>query len=308
LRYNDAVDAYIVLAYQHNTLVLGVGDYIEEISDSGINTSVTTLAIQQMGEDSVIQVFPKGIRHISATGGVNDWEVPQYRTIVAVATNTQQVAIALSSGHLVYFEMDQDGELNEYGESPQMPSGITALSMGEVPEGRQRSPFLAVACDDATVRILSLDPESTLENKSVQAITASACSLCIMSMIDSFSGGSTLYLHIGLTSGVYIRTILDEVTGDLSDTRSRFLGVQPVKLYSIQLPTQRAVLALTTKSWLGYTDEQTKMFTLTPLDYPALQSAWSFHSDQCPHGIIGVDAKKQLRFVNHISLHIPPLL
>ncbi|KIW05001.1 hypothetical protein, variant [Verruconis gallopava] len=297
LRYNDAVDAYIVLAYQHNTLVLGVGDYIEEISDSGINTSVTTLAIQQMGEDSVIQVFPKGIRHISATGGINDWDVPQYRTIVAVATNTQQVAVALSSGHLVYFEMDQDGELNEYGESPQMPSGVTALAMGEVPEGRQRSPYLAVACDNSTVRILSLDPDSTLENKSIQAISAPACSLCIMSMVDSFSGSPTLYLHIGLTSGVYIRTILDEITGDLSDTRSRFLGVQPVKLYSVQLPTQRAILALTSKSWLGYADEQTKMFTLAPLDYPALQSAWSFHSDQCPHGIIGVDEKKQLRFI-----------
>jgi splicing factor 3B subunit 3 len=297
LRYNDTVDAYIVLAYQHSTLVLGVGDYIEEISDSGINTSVTTLAIQQMGEDSVIQVFPKGIRHISASGGVNDWEAPQYRSIVSVTTNTQQVAVALSSGHLIYFEMDQDGELNEYGESPQMPAGVTALSMGEVPEGRQRAPFLAVACDDATVRILSLDPEETLESKSVQAISASAGSLCIMSTTDAFSGGSTLYLHIGLTSGVYIRTILDDVTGDLSDTRSRFLGVQPVKLYPVQLPTQKAVLALTSKSWLGYSDEMTRMFTLSPLDYPGLVTAWSFHSDQCPWGIIGVDAKRQLRYV-----------
>ena len=299
LRYTDAVDAYIVLAYQHSTLVLGVGDYIEEISDSGINTSVTTLAIQQMGADSVIQVFPKGIRHISSTGGVNDWDVPQYRSIVSVAANTQQVAIALSSGHLVYFEMDQDGELNEYGESPQMPAGVTALSMGEVPEGRQRAPFLAVACDDATVRILSLDPESTLENKSVQAISAPAGSLCIMSTLDSLSGGSTLYLHIGLTSGVYIRTILDDITGDLSDTRSRFLGVQPVKLYTIQLPTQKAVLALTSRSWLGYSDEQTKMFTLTPLDYPALMGAWGFHSEQCPFGIIGVDGRRMLRYVSH---------
>ena len=161
--------------------------------------------------------------------------------------------------------------------------------MSLVPEGRQRSLFLAVGCDDATVRILSLDPESTLENKSVQALTAPPSSLNIMYMVDSSSGSPTLYLHIGLYNGVYIRTVLDEITGELSDTRTRFLGARPVKVSRVHMLEQTAVLALSTKCWLGYSDEQTKMFTLTPLDCPPLENAWCFHSSQCPDGVVGFD-------------------
>jgi hypothetical protein len=50
--------------------------------------------------------------------------------------------IALSGGELVYFELDNQGQLNEYQERKEMTSNVTCLSVGEVPEGRQRSRFL----------------------------------------------------------------------------------------------------------------------------------------------------------------------
>ena len=50
--------------------------------------------------------------------------------------------IALTGGELVYFELDNQGQLNEYQERKEMPSNVTCLSVGEVPEGRQRSRFL----------------------------------------------------------------------------------------------------------------------------------------------------------------------
>jgi splicing factor 3B subunit 3 len=87
-----------------------------------------------------------------------------------------------------------------------------------------------------------------------------------MAMPDSTSGGSTLYLHIGLFSGVYLRTVLDEVTGELSDTRTRFLGHRPAKLFKVSVKSEPAVLALSSRPWLGYSDPQTKQFTLTPLN------------------------------------------
>src|ERR1700744_3239168 len=77
-----------------------------------------------------------------------------------------------------------------------------------------------------------------------------------MSMMDSPSG-NTLYHHIGLYSGVYLRTVLDEVSGELSDTRTWFLGPKPVKLFQVKVKEQPSVLALSSRPWLGYSDRQT---------------------------------------------------
>ncbi|KAI1914056.1 pre-mRNA-splicing factor rse1 [Ophidiomyces ophidiicola] len=291
LTRNDQYDAYIILSFSNGTLVLSIGETVEEVTDTGFLPSAPTLAVQQLGEDSLIQVHPRGIRHIHADRRVNEWPAPQHRSIVAAATNERQVAVALSSGEIVYFEMDSDGSLAEYDEKREMSGTVTSLSLGEVPPGRVRSSFLAVGCDDSTVRILSLDPESTLENKSVQALTSAPSALSIMPMIDSTSGGSTLYLHIGLYSGIYLRTVLDEVTGELSDTRTRFLGLKPVKLFNVSVKEQKSVLALSSRPWLGYSDIQTRNFMLTPLDYVPLEWSWNFSSEQCVEGMVGIQGQ-----------------
>ncbi|KAI9758926.1 MAG: pre-mRNA-splicing factor rse1 [Chaenotheca gracillima] len=287
----DEFDAYIVLSFSNGTLVLSIGETVEEVTDTGFLSSAPTLAVQQLGDDGLIQVHPKGIRHIRAGGRVNEWPAPQHRSIVAATTNERQVAVALSSGEIVYFEMDSDGSLAEYDEKREMSGTVTCLSLGEVPEGRVRSQFLAVGCDDSTVRILSLDPDSTLENKSVQALTSAPSALSIMAMSDSTSGGSTLYLHIGLYSGVYLRTVLDEITGELSDTRTRFLGPKPAKLFRVSVKGQTAVLALSSRPWLGYSDPQSKGFMLTPLNYAGIEWGWNFSSEQCTEGMVGIQGE-----------------
>ncbi|KAG6007091.1 Pre-mRNA-splicing factor rse1 [Claviceps maximensis] len=290
LNRGEQYDAYIVLSFTNGTLVLSIGETVEEVSDSGFSTSVPTLAAQLLGDDGLLQVHPKGIRHIR-NGKVNEWDAPQHRSIVAASTNAHQVAIALSSGEIVYFEMDSDGSLAEYDEKKEMFGTVTCLSLGEVPEGRVRSSFLAVGCDDCTVRILSLDPESTLESKSVQALTAAPSSLAIIAMDDSSSGGSTLYLHIGLHSGVYLRTVLDEVTGELTDTRQKFLGPKQVRLFQVTVQGTTCVLGLSSRPWLGYSDPITKGFVVTPLNYVDLEWGWNFSSEQCEEGIVGIQGQ-----------------
>ena len=305
LTKSDEYDAYIILSFLNGTLVLSIGETVEEVTDTGFLSSSPTLAVQLLGEDALVQVHPRGIRHIRPGGKVNEWPAPQHRTIVAATTNERQVAVALSSGEIVYFEMDTDGSLAEYDEKREMSGTVTCLSLGEVPEGRVRSSFLAVGCDDSTVRILSLEPDSTLENKSVQALTSAPSALNIMPMKDSSSGGSTLYLHIGLYSGVYLRTVLDEITGELSDTRTRFLGPKPAKLFRVSVQGQPAVLALSSRPWLGYSDPQTKAFMLTPLSYVTLQWGWNFSSEQCTEGMVGIQ-EKNLRYVSKVFLHRNP--
>lgn len=297
LRRDDEFDAYIVLSFLNGTLVLSIGETVEEVTDTGFLSSAPTIAVQQLGEDGLLQVHPKGIRHIHADKRVDEWPVPQHRTIVAASTNERQVAVALSSGEIVYFEMASDGQLAEYEEKKEMSGTVTALSLGEIPEGRLRSSFLAVGCDDSTVRILSLDPDSTLESKSVQALTSPPSSLCIMYMNDGQGSQSreTLYLHIGLFSGVYLRTVLDTVTGELTDTRTRFLGLKQVRLFRVTVEGQTAVLALSLKPWLGYNQSGGAAvgggYTLTPLIYEGLEWGWTFNSEQCPEGIVGIQGQ-----------------
>lgn len=289
LRPEDKFDSYIVLSFSDVTLVLSIGESIEEVTDTGFLASVPTLAVQQLGDDAIIQVHPKGIRHIRADKHINEWQVPQHRTIVQAAANSRQAVVALSSAELVYFELDSDGQLNEYEDKKQMEGNVTALSLGKVPEGRQRNSYLAVACDedsnDYIVRILSLDPDNILENLSAQALSNSASAMAMMSMDDGTS--STLYLHIGMINGIYIRTVVEPTTGNLVDSRTRFLGPSAIKLSEISVREQTAVLALCTRPWLGYVYNSSMQ--LTPLlGYAALDFAHNFSSDACPEGVVAI--------------------
>jgi len=138
----ETYDSYIILSFVNGTLVLSIGENIEEVQDTGFLSSAPTLAVQQIGDDALLQVHPQGIRHVLADRRVNEWRVPTGKTIVAATTNKRQVVVALSSAELVYFELDLDGQLNEYQDRKAMGSTVLALSIGEVPEGRQRTAYL----------------------------------------------------------------------------------------------------------------------------------------------------------------------
>ncbi|TFK22207.1 pre-mRNA-splicing factor RSE1 [Coprinopsis marcescibilis] len=285
---DEAHDSYIILSFVNGTLVLSIGETIEEVQDTGFLSSSPTIAVQQIGADALLQVHPHGIRHVSADKRVNEWRVPQGKTIVTATTNKRQVVVALSSAELVYFELDLDGQLNEYQERKAMGSTVLALSIGAVPEGRQRTPYLAVGCEDQTVRIISLDPDTTLETLSLQALTAPPSSICIADMLDASINKSqpTMFVNIGLQTGVLLRTVLDPINGQLTDTRTRFLGTRPIKLIRVTVHGNPAILALSSRSWINYTHQNLMHFT--PLIYDNLDYAWSFSAELNPEGLIGI--------------------
>ncbi|KAK0476741.1 CPSF A subunit region-domain-containing protein [Armillaria novae-zelandiae] len=285
---DDPFDSYIILSFVNGTLVLSIGETIEEVQDTGFLSSAPTLAVQQIGADGLLQVHPGGIRHVLADTRVNEWKVPSGKSIVCATTNKRQVVVALSSAELVYFELDLDGQLNEYQDRKAMGSTVLALSIGEVPEGRQRTPFLAVGCEDQTVRVISLDPESTLETISLQALTAPPSSICIADMLDASINKiqPTMFVNIGLQNGVLLRTVLDPTNGQLTDTRTRFLGTRPIRLIRVQIQQNPAILALSSRSWLNYTHQNLMHFT--PLIFENFDYAWGFSAELSPEGLIGI--------------------
>uniref|UniRef100_A0A3P8YGY9 Splicing factor 3B subunit 3 n=1 Tax=Esox lucius TaxID=8010 RepID=A0A3P8YGY9_ESOLU len=242
----DEFDAYIIVSFVNATLVLSIGETVEEVTDSGFLGTTPTLSCSLLGEDALVQVYPDGIRHIRADKRVNEWKTPGKKTIVRCAVNQRQVVIALTGGELVYFEMDPSGQLNEYTERKEMSADVVCMSLANVPPGEQRSRFLAVGLVDNTVRIISLDPSNSEHGK----------------------------------------IFFPPLRSNLSDTRTRYLGSRPVKLFRVRMQGQEAVLAMSSRSWLSYSYQS--RFHLTPLSYETLEYASGFASEQCPEGIVAI--------------------
>lgn len=66
----------------------------------------------------------------------------------------------------------------------------------------------------------------------------------------------------------------------------RFLGTKPIKLMRVMVHGNLAILALSSRTWLNYTHQNTMHFC--PLIYDALDYASSFSAELSPEGFIGI--------------------
>ncbi|KAJ1927861.1 pre-mRNA-splicing factor rse1 [Tieghemiomyces parasiticus] len=301
----DPYDSYIVVSFVDATLVLAIGETVEEVTDSGFLTTKPTLAVQQMGADLLLQVHPQGYRLIRADRRASEWRPPNHQEVVHAAANHRQLVLALTSGELIYFELDAaTGQLEEHEETADLGDEVTALSLPAVPEGQLRARFVAAALVDSTVRVLGLDPARRLEPLAMQALTDVPSSLCMLDMADRETDPhlTTLYLYIGLRSGVMLRTVVDHQGGQLSETRTRFLGSKPVQLFSVVANGVPAVLALSSRPWLSYVYQGRTR--LAPIAYDALNYACAFRSEACLEGLVAV-AENTLRILTVERLGVP---
>lgn len=147
---------------------------------------------------------------------------------------------------------------------------------------------MAVGGVDNTIRILSLERERPLKQLSAQALQSPAESVCLLEMknLGQAEDVHSLFLSIGLSSGILIRSVVDFVTGTLSDQRSRFLGAKAVRLHKVSVQGMPSMLALSTKPWLSYNFQGKNH--CTPMSYEQLEFASSFASEQCPEGFVAI--------------------
>ena len=285
-------DRYILISFINATLILSIGERVTDARNTGFDNDKQTIHVGTLATGSYIQVLQSGVRHIIDEKNVSHWNAPN--TISLAASNSRQLVISLQGGIVIYFELDASGKLREV-EKREMEQEVICMDIAAVPEGRSRSRFLAVGCFDNTVRILSLDPEGCLTRLSTQALPSSQPrSVCLVEM--GFGTESVeLYLHVGLANGVMLRTVVDSVNGQLSDTRARFLGSKPVRLCRVTMAGMPAVVALSSRPWLCYA--YLRKTYVTPLAYEQLDYLHSFSSLQCPEGLIAVTASSLRIFV-----------
>lgn len=104
-----------------------------------------------------------------------------------------------------------------------------------------------------------------------------------------------LYLAVGLTNGILMRTSVDTQSGELqADSLTVLCGQKAVRMSKVTIGGNRGMLALSSRVWAGYVLHG--RFHLTPLSYDALEYASSFSSEHCPEGIVAV-AGNSLRIV-----------
>lgn len=56
LLFTDEYDAYIIVSFVNATLVLSIGETVEEVTDSGFLGTTPTLSCSLLGEDALVQV------------------------------------------------------------------------------------------------------------------------------------------------------------------------------------------------------------------------------------------------------------
>lgn len=54
--FADEYDAYIIVSFVNATLVLSIGETVEEVTDSGFLGTTPTLSCSQLGDDALVQV------------------------------------------------------------------------------------------------------------------------------------------------------------------------------------------------------------------------------------------------------------
>lgn len=291
---SNLYDDFMIVSFAESSLILSIREgKISSVQDSGFTKSEPTLHAAVLEDGSYVQVTTSGIvhvrSHIDPTLKNTTWQCDPKRQVVHACSNSRQVVVQIGSDQIIYFELDlqQGGVLVEKGQQI-FKQPVRCLSLAPVPAGRMRFKFLIAGFADSTVRVLSLEPESCLDRVSVQALP-SAPSAVLLSEINDH-----LLLHIGLENGVLLRTVVDAVTGGMSDSRSKFLGISPISLAEIRTNGQQAVLALSDKPFVCFYHQN--QYTVAPLSYEALEHVCSFSSTQCFEGIVGIKGK-ELRII-----------
>ena len=288
-------DDYLVVSFINATLVFSITVMptadatkveIHEVHDSQLVNQTPTLCCITLADDSLLQVHQTGIRHIRKDRRVSNWKTAGAKHITHADANERQVIIALGSGELIYFELDSYGAVNEICKK-ELNREVACLGIGPVPQGRIRSRFLAVGLTEKLVQVISLDSDDNMGTLARQACNSEPTDIKIVDMeTEMVSRESALCMYIGCANGILVRSVLDKVTGEITDARTRFCGTLPCKLVATKAAGRTAVMVLSSRSWLAYFHQN--RYHLSPFSSPPFVHATPLSTASCAEGIAAV--------------------
>jgi len=102
----EQADKYIVVTFTNATIVLSIGETVEEVTDSGFLATDRTLSVSLLGDDMLLQIHPAGLRTVRADKRISQFTPPGKGIIHKCAVNSNQVTFALAHRSTIFFELD----------------------------------------------------------------------------------------------------------------------------------------------------------------------------------------------------------
>ena len=256
-----------------------VGDTVEEVSDSGFLGTVPTLSASLLGDDSLLQVHPGGLRHVRADGRVNEWRTPGRKTVTRATVNRRQAAIALFRRRARVLRARSDGSADGDGEArDERRRGVPAHRSGAGRAAQEHVSGCGVVRLDGSYplpRRRRLPADHGRAGARRRALLAAPAHHAVRRRLPQRRSRQRRLAARG--RGQSHRS--SSATSALS-----FSGARPPALFPTTTRGAPAILALSSRPWLGHVDLEGR-FTLSPLSYDALEHAAPFSpANSAPRG------------------------
>lgn len=274
INQDDEYDKYLVISFSNSTLVLLIGESIEEVSDSGFYLSGSTLCVEQMGYSTLIQAHTNGVFLIKNGDIANKWFPPAGIKIIAASSTKTQLIVALLNKTIVYFELNDLEALEEFYKF-ELHSTVISMSLGDIAEGKFKSDIAAISCNNQTLHLFTT---SNFELILLQELSSNTTSILLNIM------NNNLNLHIGLSNGIYVKTNINERTYKISNRIVQYLGPSEVNLRKL---TNGEILICGFKNtYIGLVRDYFEILPLTYNHY--FKNGASFCSEDTDNGLIGI--------------------
>jgi splicing factor 3B subunit 3 len=120
----------IIMSFPTKTIVLTTtANGYSQTKDTGIEEMTMSLHVGRMEDNSLVQVFPSGFRHIKTDKTAKTMKFEG--KIVKGITKGRQMVITLAGGDIIYYELDQTGSLSETAQSS-VESEVVALDFSPI--------------------------------------------------------------------------------------------------------------------------------------------------------------------------------
>ena len=164
---SDLFYSFIVVSFINATLLLEINDKIFESNKIQFEKNFETILVSQLIDNSYIQIIKNGIIHIK--NKKNFYKASS--EILFASANLQQIVIALKNNEILFFELDREEGKLLNPEIKYIDNEITYIELSPM-NVYKKSKYLAIACKDLSIRILSLDFDNILNKISFQILNS----------------------------------------------------------------------------------------------------------------------------------------
>ncbi|KAJ2391089.1 pre-mRNA-splicing factor rse1, partial [Coemansia sp. RSA 2603] len=265
---------WVAVSFARHTLVLRAASdgALQEASEHPLATDHQTLALCALPGAALLQATSAGLVLAPSAPGARrfEWAAAGGVSAAALAGAT---ALVVDGGCARVLDV-RPGEISE---RPDAIDAAECVALSPVDPGQRAPRFAAVGCSDGSVRVYLLGaPGSPISLAALQALSEAPASVAMARIAGQ------MLLFVGLPSGVLVRARVDEVSGELSSVRSRFLGPHAVLVRALD----GVLVALAPQPWVCHAVRG--CVTMTPLAYDALDDVAPLEVDGVERALVAV--------------------